>query len=89
MAFAIDTLMKIITGIELEHDAVYLDLREYHAKEGIDDLIGFNPNCTLKALALANSPEELAKQEAKRIKADLEAKRISADLERPSEFQTT
>jgi len=81
MAFAIDTLMKIITGIELEHDAVYLDLREYHAKEGIDDLIGFNPNCTLKALALANSPEELAKQDAKRIKADLEAKRISADLE--------
>ncbi len=83
MAFAIDTLMKIITGIELEHDAVYLDLREYHAKEGIDDLIGFNPNCTLKALALANSPEELAKQDAKRIKADLEAKRISADLELP------
>jgi len=81
MAFAIDTLMKIITGIELEHDAVYLQKRKYHAKEGIDDLIGFNPNCTLKALALANSPEELAKQDAKRIKADLEAKRISADLE--------
>jgi len=88
MAFAIDTLMKVITGIELEHDAVYLDKREWHAKDGIDDLIGFNPNCTPEgALALvADNPEELAKQEAKRkqISADLEqAKRISADLELP------
>jgi hypothetical protein len=79
MAFAIDTLMKIVTGVELEHDTVYLDKREYHAKDGIDDLIGFNPNCTLEALAL---PEELAKQE--KAKAELEqAKRISVDLELP------
>lgn len=79
MAFALDTLMKIITGVELEHDTVYLDKREYHAKDGIDDLIGFNPNCTLEALAL---PEELAKQE--KAKAELEqAKQISVDLELP------
>ena len=44
-AFAIDTLMKIVTGVELERDPVYLKLRKYHAKAGIDDLIGFNPNC--------------------------------------------
>ena len=58
MAFAIDTLMKVITGIELEHDAVYLDKREWHAKDGIDDLIGFNPNCTLEALALKQQSVE-------------------------------
>ena len=52
MAFALDTLMKVITGVELEHDAVYLQKRKYHMKDGIDDLIGFNPNCTLEALAL-------------------------------------
>ena len=45
MAIAIDTLMKIVTGVELEHDAVYLQKRKYHTKDGIDDLIGFNPNC--------------------------------------------
>jgi len=83
MAFALDTLMKIITGIELEHDAVYLQKRTYHAKDGIDDLIGFNPNCTPEGvLALANNPEELAKKE--KDATDLEqAKRISADLELP------
>jgi hypothetical protein len=46
-AFAIDTLMKMITGVELEHDWKYLQKREYQMKEsfGIDGLIGFNPNC--------------------------------------------
>jgi len=68
MAFALDTLMKIITGVELEHDDVYLQKRTYHMKDGIDDLIGFNPNCTPEALALANK----AKQEAKGISVDLE-----------------
>ena len=48
MAIAIDTLMKIVTGVELEHDAVYLQKRKYHTKDGIDDLIGFNPNCILR-----------------------------------------
>ena len=45
MAIAIDTLMKIVTGVELEHDAVYLQKRTYHMKDGIDESIGFNPNC--------------------------------------------
>ena len=46
-AFAIDTLMKIITGVELEHDPEYLWRRKHQIKEsfGIDQLIGFNPNC--------------------------------------------
>ena len=66
VAFAIDTLMKIVTGVELEHDTVYLDKRKYHAKDGIDDLIGFNPNCTLEALALEQQSveDELAAFEA-------------------------
>ena len=61
-AFAIDTLMKIITGVELEHDSKYLQKREYQIKEsfGVDQLIGFNPNCI---------HEEWAKQEAERIEA--------------------
>ena len=58
MAIAIDTLMKIVTGIELEHDAVYLQKRKYHTKDGIDDLIGFNPNCI---------HEEFIKQEAEKL----------------------
>ena len=45
MAFALDTLMKIVTGVELEHDAVYLQKRKYHMLFGIDESIGFNPNC--------------------------------------------
>jgi len=45
MAFALDTLMKIITGVELEHDAVYLQKRQWDMKFGIDETIGFNPNC--------------------------------------------
>jgi len=82
MAIAIDTLMKIVTGVELEHDAVYLQKRKYHTKDGIDDLIGFNPNCTLEALALANNPEELAKQDAKRIKVASELSIFEIDGER-------
>ena len=77
MAFALDTLMKVITGVELEHDAVYLQKRKYHAKDGIDDLIGFNPNCTPEgALELAKNPEVTVE------KAKLEqAERISDDKE--------
>jgi hypothetical protein len=45
MAIAIDTLMEIVTGVKLEHDPIYLKKRKYHTPDGIDDLIGFNPNC--------------------------------------------
>jgi len=45
MAIAIDVLMPLITGVELENDPEYLKKRRYHMKDGIDDLIGFNPNC--------------------------------------------
>ena len=45
MAISIDRLMLIVTGIKLETDPVYLKKRKYHAKDGIDDLIGFNANC--------------------------------------------
>ena len=45
MAIAIDKLMEVVTGIKLENDPVYLKKRKYHLKDGIDDLIGFNPNC--------------------------------------------
>ena len=42
---------------------------------GIDEMIGFNPNCTFEALALANSPEELAKKTAaEKTKLDTEEK---------------
>ena len=34
--------MKKVTGIKLENDTIYLMKRP---KYGIDDLIGFNPNC--------------------------------------------
>ena len=45
MAIAIDKLMEVVTGITLENDPVYLQKRKMHLKDGIDDLIGFNPNC--------------------------------------------
>ena len=45
MAIAVDKLMEVVTGIKLENDPVYLKKRKYHLKDGIDDLIGFNPNC--------------------------------------------
>jgi hypothetical protein len=55
MAIAIDTLMEIVVGIKLEHDPRYLQLRnKFHAPQGTDDLIGFNPNCI-------NSVEPIAK----------------------------
>ena len=44
-AIAIDTLMEIVTGIKLEHDPIYLRKRKNHISDGIDGLIGFNPNC--------------------------------------------
>jgi tetratricopeptide (TPR) repeat protein len=51
-AIAIDTLMKIVTGVELEFDPMYLQKRRYQIGKsyGIDELIGFPPNCTLEAL---------------------------------------
>ena len=45
MAIAIDTLMEIVVGIELEYDPIYLSKRKMHIPDGTDDLIGFNPNC--------------------------------------------
>ena len=46
-AISIDTLMSIVTGIELEHDPIYVSRRNNHlADGGIDHLIGFNANCT-------------------------------------------
>src|SRR6056300_371436 len=41
-AIAIDTLMKLVTGVILENDPIYLRKRK---KKGIDDLVGFNANC--------------------------------------------
>jgi hypothetical protein len=39
-------LIGIVVGIKLEHDPKYLQLRnKFHAPQGTDDLIGFNPNC--------------------------------------------
>jgi hypothetical protein len=37
--------MEIVTGVKLANDPVYLIKRKFHIKDGIDDLIGFNPNC--------------------------------------------
>jgi hypothetical protein len=46
-ALAIDTLMKIVTGVELEYDPVYLEKRNARRFRNIgkDDLIGINTNC--------------------------------------------
>ena len=41
-ALAIDTLMKMMTGVKHETDYVYLQKRR---SKGIDDLVGFNANC--------------------------------------------
>ena len=75
-AIALDTLMKIITGVELAYDPKYLKKREYQLGKsyGIDELIGFNPNCTLEALAI--NPEELV--EKAKLK---QVERISDDKE--------
>ena len=53
-AIAIDTLMKIVTDVELESDPMYLQKRKYQIGKsyGIDELIGFPPNCTIEALAI-------------------------------------
>lgn len=48
MAIAIDTLMELVTGIKLENDPIYLKKRKIHILDGIDDLIGFNPNCIIQ-----------------------------------------
>ena len=48
MAFALDTLMKIVTDVELAHDPVYLSRRKKSMQEGVDQLVGFNPNCILE-----------------------------------------
>ena len=86
VAIALDTLMKIVTAVELEHDAVYLQKRKYHTKDGIDDLIGFNPNCI---------HEELIKQEAKQIEAssklsifELEGKTFNLKLDKVDFIET-
>ena len=93
--FALDTLMKIVTDVELEQDSVYLKKRKYRMQFGIDQTIGFNPNCTLEALALANSPEELAKQDAKRIKVaselsifEVEGETLSLNLDKVEFIET-
>ena len=45
MAFALDTLMEILTGVELARDPSYLSFRMRYMQEGIDQTVGFNPNC--------------------------------------------
>ena len=76
MAIAIDTLMKIVTGVELENDPVYLQKRRYQIGKsyGIDELIGFPPNCTLEALAinLEETAEKAKLEQAKQISDDKE-----------------
>ena len=56
-AWGIDTLMKIVTGVELEYDAEYVWKRKnnglWYSSQGkvpnaIDIMIGFNPNCILE-----------------------------------------
>jgi hypothetical protein len=37
--------MKIVTDVELAHDPVYLSRRKKSMQEGVDQLVGFNPNC--------------------------------------------
>ena len=53
-AWGIDTLMKIVTGVELEYDAQYVWKRKNNGlwmtgqgkvRNAIDIMIGFNPNC--------------------------------------------
>ena len=48
MAIAIDTLMLEVTGVIMLEDPLYLSKRKWHTVDGIDDLIGFNPNCIKK-----------------------------------------
>ena len=81
VAIALDTLMKIVTGVELEHDPEHLKRRKQYF---IDDLIGFNPNCIHKVIA---DNKEVLKEEVKRISADLELP-IFDDLHYQLEGQT-
>ena len=48
MAFSLDALMQVVTGVKLEHDPIYLYKRKYHMKDGFDSLIGFNAHCLLE-----------------------------------------
>jgi hypothetical protein len=50
MAIAIDTLMLEVAGVTMLEDPLYLSKRKWHTVDGIDDLIGFNPNCIKKRL---------------------------------------
>ncbi len=79
VAIALDTLMKIVTGVELEHDPEHLKRRKQYF---VDDLIGFNPNCIHEELAKQEGKriEELAKQEAKQ---EAKRKAIETNLELP------
>ncbi len=74
MAIAIDTLMKIVTDVELESDPVYLQKRRYQIGKsyGIDELIGFPPNCTLEALTInpETTAEKVKLEQAKPISGD-------------------
>ena len=45
MAFSLDALMEVVTGVKLKHDPIYLQKRKYHMKDGFDGLIGFNAHC--------------------------------------------
>ena len=45
MAFSLDALMEVVTGVKLENDPIYLQKRKYHMKDGFDSLIGFNAHC--------------------------------------------
>ena len=45
MAFSLDALMEVVTGVKLKHDPIYLQKRKYHMKDGFDCLIGFNAHC--------------------------------------------
>jgi hypothetical protein len=44
-AFGLEVLMKIVTNVDLANDPVYLKERKKSMHYGIDQLVGFNPNC--------------------------------------------
>ena len=44
-AFGLEALMKIVTNVDLANDPVYLKERKKSMHYGIDQLVGFNPNC--------------------------------------------
>ena len=55
-AIGIDVLMKTLTNIELENDAIFSKRRD---KYGIDETIGFNPHCLLEEEEKDNLLKEL------------------------------